>query len=277
MQRKIRIGLEAGKDTLELAEELGIGGVPITVDQLVGEGPEATLKPLRSKGLDVCQIGAFGFNPLAPDRDASRAAGEVLEKALPLVGETGCPFVVIPPGSYQASPFGLHDPRNHTAEAVREFAEALKPFVEKAEKHDVCLTIEPYLKGIVDGPESFRMLHSFIGSDRLRANIDPSSLYDYRDCVDARPKIDTVCEGFAGHYGLIHFKEIALQKGFHLKMGLVPIGEGPTDWARLIDRASRRADESSWGILEHVGSPEEARRSFGILKRAAEQAGVHLV
>ena len=43
----MRLGLEAGKDTLDLAVELGIRGVPISADRLVQDGVQATLAPLR--------------------------------------------------------------------------------------------------------------------------------------------------------------------------------------------------------------------------------------
>ena len=65
----MRLGLEAGKYTLDLAAELGIAGVPISAGSLVEEGVEATLAPLRERGLQVCQIGAFGYNPLSTDRE----------------------------------------------------------------------------------------------------------------------------------------------------------------------------------------------------------------
>ena len=50
----MRLGLEAGKDTHDLAVELGIKGVPISAEQLVRDGVEATLAPLRARGLQVC-------------------------------------------------------------------------------------------------------------------------------------------------------------------------------------------------------------------------------
>ena len=43
----MRLGLDAGKDTLDLAVELGIRGVPISADRLARDGVGATLAPLR--------------------------------------------------------------------------------------------------------------------------------------------------------------------------------------------------------------------------------------
>ncbi len=65
----MRLGLEAGPHTLDLAVALGIKGVPVSIDAILNDGIEATLEPLRERGLQVCQIGAFGYNPLSTDRD----------------------------------------------------------------------------------------------------------------------------------------------------------------------------------------------------------------
>ena len=69
----MRLGIDAGKHTQDVAVEHGIRGVPISADQLVNEGVEATLAPLNARGLQVCQIGAFGFNPLSTDSRSASA------------------------------------------------------------------------------------------------------------------------------------------------------------------------------------------------------------
>ena len=46
----MRLGLEAGAHTLDLAVKHGIKGVPIYSDQLVNEGLEKTLAPLKERG-----------------------------------------------------------------------------------------------------------------------------------------------------------------------------------------------------------------------------------
>ncbi len=272
----MRLGLEAGKHTLELAEELGIRGVPVGGGALVEQGPEAALAPLRRRGLAVCQIGAFGFNPLSADAAAARGQADLLRKTIPLAPRTGCRYIVIGPGNYHPSGFAHFDPRNFTPAAIEEFAEALKPFVALAERHDVCLSIEPYFKGVVRGPAQFLAVHERVGSDALRANVDPSSLYTFREALDPSATVRDVCTGLAGHYGLVHLKEVGIEEGFHLHMALKPIGEGRTDWAELLRLAAGHIPDDSWAILEHVLSPEEGRRSCERLRAAAERAGVAL-
>jgi sugar phosphate isomerase/epimerase len=277
----MRLGLEAGKYTLDLAVELGIAGVPISAGSLVEEGVEATLAPLRERGLQVCQIGAFGYNPLSTNGERQAQQAALLKAVLPLAAETGCPYVVINGGNYHPSGFGAGDARNYTDEALDEAAEALKPMLALAEQHGARLSIEPIIKSAIYSPERFlaleaRVAHAGGTSDALRVNVDPTSLYDYWDLWDSRETVRHVCTALAGHYGLGHVKEVALTEGFHIHAGLAPLGAGNTDWAEMLLLMAPHMPEDSWVILEHVATPEEGRNSLGILRAAAGKAGVSL-
>jgi sugar phosphate isomerase/epimerase len=272
----MRLGLEAGKDTLDLAAELGIRGVPILADGLVKKGVKATLAPLRARGLEVCQIGAFGYNPLSSDTERQAAQAVLLEQVIPLAPETGCAYVTICGGNRHPSGFGAGDAYNYTDEALDEVAAALAPLLALAEQHGVKLTIEAYLKTAICSAERFLALQARVGSDSLRCNVDVSSLYDYWDLVDPRAKVEQTCTGLAGHYGLGHLKELALQEGIHIHAGLVPLGQGQTDWAQVLRLMAPHLPDDSWAILEHVLSPEEARASVAFLRATAAEVGVTL-
>jgi sugar phosphate isomerase/epimerase len=250
--------------------------VPIQAGALVEEGVKATLAPLRERGLQVCQIGAFGYNPLSTDRERQAQQAALLKAVLPLAAETGCPYVVINGGNYHPSGFGAGDARNYTDQALDEAAEALKPMLALAEQYGAKLSIEPIIKSAICSPEHFLALQSRVDSDALRVNVDPTSLYDYWDLWDSKETVRHVCIALAGHYGLGHVKEVALAEGFHIHAGLAPLGAGNTDWAEMLRLMAPHMPEDSWVILEHVATPEEGRTSLGILRAAAEEAGVSL-
>jgi sugar phosphate isomerase/epimerase len=273
----MRLGLEAGAHTHDVAVELGIRGVPVSAEQLVSKGVDATIAPLQTRGLQVCQIGAFMFNPLSADTEAQARQAAVLEKAIPLAAETGCPYIVINGGNYHPSGYGAGDARNFTDEALNQVAEALKPLLDQAEKHGARLSIEAYLKTAVHSPETFlRLKEKAGGSDALRCNIDVTSLYDYQDMWEPGPKVEHICTALAGHYGLGHLKGVALQDGFHIHISLAPITEDPTDWAQVLRLMSPSLPDDSWVILEHVATPDEARASVAHLREAAVKSGVSL-
>jgi sugar phosphate isomerase/epimerase len=272
----MRLGLEAGQHTLDLAVELGIEGVPISAQLLVEDGIEDTLAPLRDRGLQVCQIGAFGYNPLSTDRDAQMRQRAILEQAIPLAAQTGCPYIVICGGNYDPSGFAAGDPRNFVNAALDEVADALAPVVALAEEYNVKLSIEPYLKTAICAPARFLALYERVASDALRVNVDVTSFYDYWDLWDPQETVRVVTQQLAGHYGLVHIKEVALAEGFHIHAGLAPLGAGVTDWRDVLAQVAPHVPMDSWVILEHVQTPDEARASVALLRDAATRAGVTL-
>lgn len=272
----MRFGIDAGKHTFDLAREFGIRGVPISADALADKGLDATLAPLRDAGHVPCQIGAFGYNALTPDADALAKQTRTLEAVIPMAGDTGCRYITISGGNHNRSTFGATDPRNFTPAAIDAVAQRLEPLVALAEKHGACLTIEAYLKTAVSSADAFLALHEKLPSKALRVNIDPTSLYDFADLVDPAPMVGRLCDALGPHTGLIHVKEVGLAEGFHLHAGLVPIGEGPTDWADFLGRIAPHTPDDSWLILEHVLSPEEGRNSIALLRDAAGAAGIDL-
>ena len=273
----MRLGIEAGRDTLAAAAALGISGVPVDAADLVQNGVEATLEPLRARGLAVAQIGAFGFNPLSDDRAAQDAQADVLRQAIPLARQAGCRWIVICGGNHHPSGFGAWDARNATDAALDRVAEALDPMLKLAHMHGAVLSIEPYLKTAVSGPARFHALRDRLDDpSALAANLDVTSHYDFRDYADPGPRCREVCEGYAGHYGLGHVKDVGLSDGFHLHMGLAPLGTSPTDWAAVLGMMAPHMPEDGWLILEHCADLEEARRSLAVLRQAADRAGVSL-
>jgi sugar phosphate isomerase/epimerase len=256
--------------------ELGIKGVPIAAQQLVEEGVAAILAPLKENGLQVCQIGAFGYNPLSTDKEKQAQQADTVRQAIPLAAETGCPYIVICGGNYHPSGFGAGDARNFTDGALDELAQALAPMLALAEQHGAKLAIEPYLKTAIYTPERFLALYDRLQSDALRINIDVTSLYAYWDLWDSTERVEHVCTMLAGHYGLGHLKEVALMEGFHIHAGLAPIGTGITDWAEVLRLMAPHIPNDSWVILEHVLSPKEGRQSYAYLQDAAAKAKVTL-
>ena len=281
----MRLGLEAGQYTHDVAVEHGIRGVPISADQLVNDGVGVTLTPLKERGLEVCQIGAFMFNPLSTDNEAQAKQAATLEKAIPLPREVGCPYIVINGGNYHPSGYGAGDARNFSDEALDKVADALKPYLAAAEQHGAKLSVEAYLKTAVHSPETFLKLKDKVGGmDTLRCNVDVTSLYDYQDLWDPTSKVEHV--GAAGEEG----EGLAVEQppgllgqptGEHQPVGArqeigPPLGNGPTNWAQVLRLIAPHLPADSWIILEHVLSPEEGCASIELLRTAADEAGVTL-
>ena len=268
----MRLGIEAGSQSLEVAVQENVAAVPILAADLVEHGVQRTLAPLKERGLVACQIGAFGYNPLCVDP----AQKSVLKQVIRLAAETGCPYIVICGGNYHPSGFLAGDQRNFTDAALDTIADELSPLARLAERHGARLCIEPYIKTAIYSPERFLALQARVGSPALRINVDVTSFYGYWEMWDASRTVEHVCTALAGHYGLGHLKDLALSDGFHIHVGLAPIGASVTDWATVLRLMAPNLPDDSWVILEHLTSPEEAETSLKYIRRAASEAGIPL-
>jgi sugar phosphate isomerase/epimerase len=272
----LKIGIEAGGNTTALAREHRFKGIPIGLDELVRDGVEETLRPLSEEGLQPCQVGAFGFNPLHPEREYREEMDKRMVKAIPLAEKAGCPWIVINGGNLHPSGFFHGDPWNFTREARSLVAQRLHPLLNLAERHGVRISIEPYIKSCVCSVEAFLDIREQAGSDALRINIDVTNFYDLGDMWDPSAKIREVCRGLEGHYGLVHLKEVALREGFHIHIDLAPFDKGPTPWDLVLRETAPHTPADAWVILEHIESIEDGRRAVDLLRQSAEKAGVSL-
>lgn len=270
----MRLGLEAGVHSHDIAVQLGISGVTIGADELVARGGAVVAAGLDQLGLALCQVSAFGYNPLHPDPAYREKQTHLLIQSIPEAAAAGCRHIVISGGNYHPNGFGGHDARTHRPAALTIIAMALGPLLERAERHGVLLSIEPYLKAAVSGASQFLALHEMLGSKALKVNIDVTSLYNYAEFIDPSPLVRRTCRALAGHYGLLHVKELALGEGFHLNASLAPLGTGPTDWSLVLAETAPHLPDHSWLVLEHVSDLREATASLAILRAAAVQAGV---
>lgn len=268
----MRFALEAGQHTDEVVREWGIRGVSVSAKELAGIGAHAMRKRLAEKNQEPCQIAAFGLNLVNPNDEAREALGRVIE----LAPEIGCENVVIGGGNYHSSLFGGTDRRNFADEALDVAAAEVKPFADLAQRNNVRICIEPYIKGVIHSPDAFDDLRRRVESPALRVNLDITNFYDFRSLVDPNELCRAYVPRLAEHVGLIHVKEIALEEGFHLHAGLAPITRGPTDWELVLTLAGNHCPTDTWLLLEHVLSKEEAMASIRHLRRIAEEIDLQL-
>ncbi len=270
----MKLGLMAGPATNSLAIELGARGVPLPVNALAQKGPEAALAPLADAGLEVCQIAAFGFNPLSPERDKQEQQRAMLEKAIPMAPDTGCNVVVVNGGNYHPSGFMNGHADNFTDEAIDAAARGLEPMVKLAEEHGVIMAVEPMVHAVVCTPERFLKLKEKVGSDALTVNLDICNFLTYADMWRPTEATKHICETLAGHYALVHCKDLAVTTGVHVHIDETPLGTGVMDWEAALPYVARDLPEDGYFIYEHVKTPEDARTGVKLLWDLAEKLGL---
>jgi sugar phosphate isomerase/epimerase len=155
----------------ELLGEVGVSKVEVAVGALTQQGrkPEATVKRLRERGVEVvCLSTQFPINQAEAPRHAQRR----LADAIYLAGELGVGLV----NSYSGAS-ELAEPER----AVERYIERVKPCVRAAEKAGVTLLIENQID-VAPGnacrrvADMLRILRQF-DSPSLRHTYDPANYY----------------------------------------------------------------------------------------------------
>ena len=270
----MKLGLSAGPESIALALELGASGVPLQVNALAAKRPKNAVAPMAEAGLEVCQISAFAFNPLSPEKDGQEQQRRMLEQAIPLAPETGCRVVVINGGNYHPSGFRKGHRDNFTDAALDEVARRLEPTVAIAETHGVLLTVEPFVQCAVNTPERFLALKKRVASDALMVNLDICNFFTYEDMWRATDAVTRTCRLLAGHYPLVHVKDLAVTEGVHIHIDETPLGRGALDWETAMRLIERDLPEDGYFLYEHVKTPRDARAGVAMLRELARKTGI---
>jgi len=273
----MRLGLSVGPFTHDLAVEEGIKGVPLNnAVALLNSGVDQVLAPLKARGLEVCQIALWSFNPLAPDRQKQEALRKQLEQIIPLLPATGHPSILLNAGNHGTQAYGAAHRYNFTDRALDDAARALAPLAKLAETHGVTVLIEPFVQNVISTPERFLVLKEKVGSDALMCNLDLCNFYTFQSMMNPTETARHVCETLGGHYTMAHVKDLAMVPGVHIHIDEAPFGTGVSDWVTALGYMARDLPEDGWVILEHAKTLEDARLGLKNLRAAAATAGVTL-
>jgi sugar phosphate isomerase/epimerase len=260
----------------QIAGEIGAHGLPLWINALANQAPEAAIAPIRNAGMEVCQIGAFGYNPLSPNRDVQAQQERLVEEAILLVGRIGCPHVVINSGNRDVSGFLRGHADNFTDQALDEVAKALEKPLALAEEHGAKVVIEPMIHCMVSTPERFLSLKQRLKSEALRVNLDICNFLTLADMYNPIPAIERICGDLAGHYDLVHCKDLAVTEGVHIHIDETPLGTGMMDWAAALAFIARDLPMDGWFIYEHVKAAGDARRGAALLRQICAGASITL-
>ena len=270
----MKLGLMAGPDTISLAVELGATGVPLPVNALALKGPADAVAPLADAGLEVCQIAAFGFNSLSPEEDKQEQQRIMLQEAIPKIPATGCNVVVVNGGNYDPSGFMNGRPDSFTDDAIDAAARGLEPMVKLAEEHGVIIAVEPMVHAVVCTPERFLKLKEKVGSDALTVNLDICNFLTYADMWRPTEAAKHICETLAGHYALVHCKDLTVTTGVHIHIDETSLGTGVMDWETALRYIARDLPEDGYFIYEHVKTADDARAGAELLRSLAQKIGI---
>ncbi|OPZ21347.1 MAG: Xylose isomerase-like TIM barrel [candidate division BRC1 bacterium ADurb.BinA364] len=270
----MKLGMSCGTDSIRIAAENGARGAPLAINVLAQKGPKEAVAPLAAAGLEVCQIMAFAFNALSADTARQAEQRALVEKAIPMAPDTGCRVIVVNGGNYDPSGFLRGHRDNFTAAALDEAARGLEPICRLAEKHGAQIAIEPFIQCVVNTPERYLRIKEKIASPALTVNLDLCNFFTFDDMWRPSEASARICAALAGHYSLVHCKDLAVSKGVHIHIDETPLGTGVADWTTALQFIARDLPADGWFIYEHIKAPEHAPAGMRYLLEAAAKAGV---
>ena len=159
-----------------------------------------------------------------------------LAEEMRFVKEFGAPLIVT----------GSQGPKDLTGEelrtAVAEFAEALKPHITAAEKHDITISIENHSSALIESPDSMKWLIEFTDSPHLGIALAPYHLPD--DAQLVAQLIEDLGQGLALFYAWQH------GMGCHEKLPkaqelMQMPGRGSLDFAPILS-ALKKINYTGW-------------------------------
>ena len=132
--------------------------------------------------------------------------------------------------------------------AVAEFAEALKPHIAIAEKHDITISIENHSSALIESPDSMRWLIEFTDSPHLGIALAPYHLPD--DAQLVAQLIEDLGQGLALFYAWQHGMGCHEKLPKEQELMQMP-GRGDLDFAPILSALKKTAFSGWTEIFMH--------------------------
>lgn len=175
---------------------------------------EEIVNTYRKEGIEVVSLGVFTNNIEENDEERQKNL-DYFERYMQLAQYCGVKYV--------ASECGF-DPNNRALAAKKyesDFSRlkaSLTYLCEKAEKYDVCVTLEPCVLDVIPSAKRMRDMINQIGSPRLKVLLDPANLI-------ANSSEEDIFKYLAPHIGYFHGKDRKVNDAY----GRL-VGDGDINW-----------------------------------------------
>ena len=210
----------------------------------------------RQAGLNLHSLGVY-TNLIHPDPAEREANLAYFEAMMVIGGHMGVRTFVTEAGHYQPEKPAAVE--YHFQESVwKQMVATGKQLAALAERHDAVVLVEPFFRGFLSSAKRTRLFLEELGSQRIRALLDPANLLEVND-------LDEMFDQLGPHLDCLHAKDRKL----HVDRG-VPAGQGDLDYLQFVELAARRTPHAPF-ILEYVG-PASFRQALEHLRETLRRA-----
>jgi len=154
-------------------------------------------------------VGLFGYYNVLDPNDKRRRHGERrMELLIEKWREFGCPLISTETGTLNAQSEWLESPDNTTETAFVQCREAFAELAEKAERTGAVISIEPYLRNVIDSVARAERLLAEIKSPRLKLVMDPCNYFRKEELSRMEPMLKEMFRRLGKQIVLAHAKDV---------------------------------------------------------------------
>jgi sugar phosphate isomerase/epimerase len=202
-------------DVLAAAEAAGYDCVQYNwacsgLDSMPDEVPQAALEAtqaaISSSGLEAVALSGT-FNMIHPDTEVRQHGLARLETVIASASALNIPMVTLCTGSRNPHDQWAAHPDNDTDLAWNDLMLIMAEAVRMAERHDVCLGVEPELANTVNSIDKASRLMQAFSSSHLRIVLDPANLFEQVSNAERHAIIERAIDELAPYISLCHAKD----------------------------------------------------------------------
>ncbi len=245
-------------------------------------GPEADdetvlafAEAAREADVVIAEVGAFGNNPISPDRqeraEAVRACAEKLELA-ERIGARCCVNVAGSRGSRWAGPH----PENLSEEAFEMTVRSVRKIIDAVRPQRTFYTLETMPWVFPHSADSYLRLIEAVDRDAFAVHLDPVNLVNSPErCYSSGPLIKECFGKLGPHIKSCHAKDIALRDELTVHLDEVRPGTGSLDYRTFL-RELNGLEHDVPLMLEHLPNEEEYKKAADHIRAVAADVGVQV-
>ena len=206
----------------------------------------------RSRGIAIHSIGVY-TNLIHPDPSERKANLDYFERMMEVGEAMDVRTFITEAGHYQPDENTSHVAYHFRDDVWKRMISVGKELGKRADAHGAKVLCEPYFGGFFATAKRTRLFLEEVGSERIRALLDPANLLEAND-------LEEMFDQLTPWIDCLHAKDRKLHA-----VGGVAAGKGDIDYAEFVRLASERTPHAPF-ILEYVNK-DTYRDALAHLKR----------
>jgi sugar phosphate isomerase/epimerase/pimeloyl-ACP methyl ester carboxylesterase len=206
------------------------------------------------------------FNMIGPDSSKRREGLRRLDVIAASCAELGAPMVTLCTGTRDPQDMWKDHPQNDSVEAWQDLLVSMEEALKIADKHDVCLGIEPETTNVVNSAKKARRLLDEMGSSRLKIVLDATNLFRPGESSRMSEILDEAVDLLGTSIALVHATDFRDGKIIQN----VASGLGILDWPSLLRLLSAAGFDGP--LILHGLAEAEVNASVAFLRQELKKS-----